>query len=643
MKLRKNGGERAKVVKRGSRTIFPTAMEESFVNYIKFRAKICYGMSGSDVRKAAYTLAVKNGIKIPQSWETNQCAGMEWFLQFRNRHPSLSLRKPQPCSLSRATSFNKHNVNAFFDNLEEVFQKNPALGKGTRIYNLDETALTTVQSPQKVLAGKETRQLNQAVSAERGTLVTGCCFICANGTYLPPVLVFPRKKYKRHMINGAPAGTLGLAHTTGWMTSELFLDVMAHFVRETHSSKENPTLLIFDNHETHLTADAINYARENGVIIVTLPPHCSHKLQPLDVGVYKSLKSAYYRAMDSWMFAHPGETVTIYEIAAIFNEAFVHAMSPGNIISSFRTTGIFPFNRECFTDDDFMSSFVTDRPAQPSTSEQNTTPPTMQSTPIATTSARLCEPEITSNATPSFSNTVDLAATPQSSDLLVSSERELVLNSTATDRFITPIDVLGVPKAKPRKKAMRKRAGRTMIATNTPEKLELEEKQRQLMLKKKKKESICVVPEKRGRKPKVRCISESSSEEDDPAPLMSDESDLETFSDLEEKDSKKDFAVDLTVELNDYCVVKFDMDETKAVKHYVGRILQIDGDAYEINFLRKTTGVNKFVFPNIPDVAWIEKKRIVTKLVPLHLGTTSRQNRIISFIINVPDRFENVW
>ena len=35
-----------------------------------------------------------------------------------------------------------------------------------------------------------------------------------------------------------------------------------------------------------------NVARENGIHIVTFPPHCSHKLQYLDISVYGPLKTA---------------------------------------------------------------------------------------------------------------------------------------------------------------------------------------------------------------------------------------------------------------------------------------------------------------------------------------------------------------
>lgn len=57
-------------------------------------------------------------------------------------------------SLARANAFNKHTVQSFFTNLKLVMERHECFGNGCRVYNLDETASTTVQKPQKVLAPK---------------------------------------------------------------------------------------------------------------------------------------------------------------------------------------------------------------------------------------------------------------------------------------------------------------------------------------------------------------------------------------------------------------------------------------------------------------------------------------------------------
>ncbi|ELU18441.1 hypothetical protein CAPTEDRAFT_57351, partial [Capitella teleta] len=103
-------------------------------------------------------------------------------------------------------------------------------------------------------------------------------------------------------------------------------------------------LLILDNHESHASCRVIDIAREHGIVLLTIPPHTSHKLQPLDCMVYGPFKAAYDRATDAWLRSHPGKTISIYDIPALAYEAQMQAMTARNIISGFCSTGIFPFN-----------------------------------------------------------------------------------------------------------------------------------------------------------------------------------------------------------------------------------------------------------------------------------------------------------
>ena len=58
---------------------------------------------------------------------------------------------------------------------------------------------------------------------------------------------------------------------------------MKHLIQHTAASKDNPVLLLLDGHATHVKNLAvIDLARQNGVIMC-FPPHCTHRLQPLDV------------------------------------------------------------------------------------------------------------------------------------------------------------------------------------------------------------------------------------------------------------------------------------------------------------------------------------------------------------------------
>ena len=164
------------------------------------------------------------------------------------------------------------------------------------------------------------------------------------------------------MLHNSPTGSKGSADTSGWMTAEIFIEVLEHFVRHERPFKEKPKLLILDNHESNMSIRVASFAKEHGIVLVTIPLHTSHKLQPLDVAVYGPFKSFYNKACDRWLLNHPGQTLRIYDIAGLVGEAFPSAFTPTNIMKGFQVTGIIPFNEETFGEADFLSSVIIDRP-----------------------------------------------------------------------------------------------------------------------------------------------------------------------------------------------------------------------------------------------------------------------------------------
>lgn len=575
------------------RQIFSSEQEHDLAHYVDTCSKMCFGFSTKGLRRLAYEMGEKNNLKMPHSWQMSKCAGLEWMRGFLQRNKHLRIRKPEACSLSRMTSFNVHNVNTFFTNLKKINERCPQLCNGSRIFNLDETGLTTVQQPKNVIAHKGVKQINQCTSAERGELVTIVGIISASGTFLPPVMVFPRKHFKLHMLNGAPTNTLGLAGPSGWMTSELFPRVMEHFIKYSHSSKENPSLLLSDNHESHMSIEVLDMAKEAGVTMLTLPPHCSHKMQPLDVAVFGPLKSYYNAAVDSWMMRNPGVPMTVYQVAECAGEAFNKSMTT-NITHGFKKSGIFPYDSYIFQDEDFIAASVTDRPV---TEE-------MQQNPSGNTGA--CNTE---NTVTSF-DSVDLEV--DHSYVQASKTDQCATASTSTSAYLSPKDFRGYPKAQPRKKKGGGRPkGRSIILTDTTDKAAIEAKKLEKEHKKHKQEE-------RKAKRSARALFASHHAKKD----SSDEEDLQVFYD-DSSDGMESFSSFKDLERNptegDYILVRFPNDV-----FYVAKVLthqDNDGD-YDVSYLRKSNKVKGFIMPNIPDLATVNISDIMMLLpTPLQMRT----------------------
>ncbi|CAI6376558.1 unnamed protein product [Macrosiphum euphorbiae] len=205
---------------------------------------------------------------------------------------------------------------------------------------MDESALTTVQKPSKIFAQKGKKQVGVLTSAERGQYVTVVCCIGSSGQCVPPALIFPRKTFNANLYDGAPPGTFKMYQDTGYMTGELFIEWMNHFIRNVNSSIEEKVLLLLDGHSSHKTVEALELAKKSGAVyfVYLLIAHTDFNL---------------------WMLANIGRTVGLYQISNIFGRAYVKTVTMKNMLSSFQACGLNPYNPDIFPDHLFAPSLTT--------------------------------------------------------------------------------------------------------------------------------------------------------------------------------------------------------------------------------------------------------------------------------------------
>ena len=74
-----------------------------------------------------------------------------------------------------------------------------------------------------------------------------------------------------------PGTRYGLSDT-GWVDTYLFKKWLKDHLLE-HAVASRPLPLILDGHGSHYQPELIKYARDNGVILLCLPPHTTHESQ----------------------------------------------------------------------------------------------------------------------------------------------------------------------------------------------------------------------------------------------------------------------------------------------------------------------------------------------------------------------------
>ena len=220
--------------------------------------------------------------------------------------PDFDIRLAQPVEFERGF-LSEASIKEYFETLNEIDIEHqcPDL-----ILNFDETGFGGSRSgrmrsmplivPQNY-DGKlryQDEQTSHHISALIG--------ISASGNMLTPGIVIPRES---EHPDGSSCQYFNKAQvyysTKGFITrsifEEYFSDVVIPYInqmRTKHGDQTRKAIIIYDGLKGHISEDLFAYCADNNVEIVVLPPHSSHLLQPLDQGLFRSMKSHYPKVAD---------------------------------------------------------------------------------------------------------------------------------------------------------------------------------------------------------------------------------------------------------------------------------------------------------------------------------------------------------
>ncbi len=613
-------GRRGKVkTGRGRGTALSQEVEEELANGLRVMEKWGFGLSRAEILELVQVYVMKNELQEKVPFQQGK-PGEDWFLQFKKRH-NLSIKKPQSVEYARRKVLDPFIINEYFNTVEKVLHTTNLTERPDRIWNLDETNFCVDPSRTKIV-GAVNEPCTRTTSGPGRDNTTVLFAINAAGDKAPPLIIFkaantwdswyadPCKEYP---------GTVYAASTKGYMITTIFENFMVNTLLQLIANeKKEPAIIVYDGHATHISLGVIEAAMKLNITIIKLPAHSSDNLQPLDVAVFRSIKSDWDAKMVQWQRSHIGFKLPRRQFSNFIADVWTN-VDKQLAISGFRKSGIIPFNREVIPRSKYHARAlqrwdaycVEQAGATTHSSAQNNIPSTSTSTPVTFESLLLEKIEQR-----------PVSEGQQKKKRKVAPGCDVLTSADGRQRLIDK-EILQKQKRTSGSQCHGRPKKTVQSKANADTNAEMKD-----------------VPRKRGR---PRKVSFSSTDDDSDASFQAEtsEDDNETFSDLEEPTTDNSTASE-----GDFWVVEFRTEEDNITKYYVGTILSIDSTQkkpYKFQFLRRKFGTNQFHFPTINDTASVSRTDMKQKLLRLNCNTTARKSRHFVFDPSGLSNFVNLY
>lgn len=274
--------------------------------------------------------------------KTTTPIGHEWLYRFLNRHPTIKGIYARQMENARFDGASYEVVKRWFDAVATQLQEHTY--EPQNIWNMDESGFGVGESQTtRVLVPIDSTHKHKRVAGKQEWITDIECINAAGGA-LTPMIIFKAKNLNTGWLPPeTPANWHFGVSENGWTSNDLGLNwlikVFEPQTRERAGNKRR--LLIADGHGSHIRADFIAHCMENGIDLLIMPPHCSHLLQPLDVGVFSAFKRAHANETDA-VSRHSSQRISRVEWMQMFIRARRKAITSANVLSGWRGAGLVP-------------------------------------------------------------------------------------------------------------------------------------------------------------------------------------------------------------------------------------------------------------------------------------------------------------
>ena len=121
-----------------------------------------------------------------------------------------------------------------------------------------------------------------------------------------------------------------------WMVKDFDVQTKENVGGHTH-------VVLIDRHSSHYTLELLEYVRDNNIVILGYPSHCTIVLQGLDVVCFAKMKEEFHKEIHEFEDLHMTD-VSKGVFAGVFGLAFLHAFTPESVKATFKAAGVHIFN-----------------------------------------------------------------------------------------------------------------------------------------------------------------------------------------------------------------------------------------------------------------------------------------------------------
>ncbi|XP_011699153.1 PREDICTED: uncharacterized protein LOC105456648, partial [Wasmannia auropunctata] len=158
--------------------------------------------------------------------------------------------------------------------------------------------------------------------------------------------MFRYQRIPGYIITKMPPGYSYGRSDNGWMKGENFFEYIANVFYPWLIKNEIqfPVVLFVDGHSSHLTQPLSAFCATSGIELVALHPNSTHIIQPMDVSLFKSLKTAWKQTISNYQIKFNQLSIQYQDFGTELKETLEGIGVTKILKNGFRVCGLHPFN-----------------------------------------------------------------------------------------------------------------------------------------------------------------------------------------------------------------------------------------------------------------------------------------------------------